>query len=176
MTDWPHAPAYRLLQRGTYMVTAGTYGKVHLLNDPDRLTRVQDCLFSLAEEYEWTLQAWAFLINHYHFVGQSPSRPDTLREMLTRLHASTGLSLNEMDVTPHRRVWYQYWDTLITNIPSYFARLHYVHQNPVRHGVVPEATMYRWCSAAWFERTASAAFRRTIESFKIDRVKVYDDF
>jgi len=51
-----------------------------------------------------------------------------------------------------------------------------VHQNAVKHGLVPVANQYRWCSAAWFERATSAAQVKTISSFKIDKVNVYDDF
>ena len=59
---------------------------------------------------------------------------------------------------------------------SYLARLNYVHQNPVKHGLVGVANQYPWCSAAWFERTASAAQVRTIYSFKTDQVSVTDDY
>lgn len=27
MSDWPHAPVHKLKEKGTYMVTAGTYKK-----------------------------------------------------------------------------------------------------------------------------------------------------
>ena len=51
-----------------------------------------------------------------------------------------------------------------------------MHQNPVKHGLVRGATEYRWCSAAWFEHSASRAQVKTIYIFKIDRVKVDDDY
>ena len=51
-----------------------------------------------------------------------------------------------------------------------------MHQNAVRHDLVPVANQYRWCSAAWFERTATRAQIRTIYKFKTDRVKVFDEF
>jgi putative transposase len=35
---------------------------------------------------------------------------------------------------------------------------------------------YRWCSAAWFERIATPAFVKTVNSFNIDQVKVPDEF
>jgi putative transposase len=41
---------------------------------------------------------------------------------------------------------------------------------------VPVANQYPWCSAAWFERVASPAQAKAIYGFKIDRVKVEDDF
>ena len=176
MSHWPHAPVHRLVEKGTFMVTGGTYLKHHFLNTPAKRTWVQDCLFELADAYNWLLQAWSILINHYHFVALSPSDPSNLEVFLGQLHTCTAEHLNRLDGMPGRRVWYQSWDTAITYQTSYFARLRYVHDNPVHHGVVRTATAYPWCSAGWFERTASRAFQHTVASFKIDRVKVYDDF
>jgi len=56
------------------------------------------------------------------------------------------------------------------------SRLNYVHQNPVKHGLVLVANQYRWCSAGWLERTASPAMVKTVFRFKTDRLKVLDDF
>ncbi len=67
----------------------------------------------------------------------------------------------------HRRLTYE---------NSYVARLNYVPQNPVRHGLVRIANQYPWYSAAWFERTARAAQVETIYAFKIDQLRVYDEF
>jgi hypothetical protein len=46
----------------------------------------------------------------------------------------------------------------------------------VHHGVVANAEDYRWCSGSWFVRTATPAFKATVESLKIDRFHVADDF
>ncbi len=73
-------------------------------------------------------------------------------------------------------MWHNFWDTKLTFEKSYLARLNYVHQNAVKHGLVTVANQYRWCSAAWFERTATPAQMKTIYSFKIDQVRVADDF
>ncbi len=81
-----------------------------------------------------------------------------------------------LDQTVGRKVWYNYWDTKLTFERSYLARLNYVHQNPVKHGLVRVASQYPWCSAAWFERTASPATVKTIYSFKTDKVKIDDDY
>jgi putative transposase len=67
-------------------------------------------------------------------------------------------------------------ETRLTHQRSYLARLNYVHQNAVKHGLVPVANQYLWCSAAWFERTASPAIVKSIYRFKWDRISVQDDF
>jgi hypothetical protein len=38
------------------------------------------------------------------------------------------------------------------------------------------ANQYRWCSAAWFERTVSPAIVKTIYSFETDKLNIHDDF
>jgi putative transposase len=174
--DWPHAPAHRLSEKGAYMVTAGTYEKRHFLNSADRCDLVLSLLFKCAAEFEWQLQAWAVLSNHYHFVALSPDDPGNLGLMLGKLHGAISGKLNAEDGTAGRKVFYQYWDTHITFQRSYLARLNYVHQNPVHHGVARSASEYRWCSAAWFERKARPAFVKSVYRFKMDRISIKDDF
>ena len=176
MPDWPHAPVHRLDEEHTFFVTAGTYLKRHHLNSAERLQLVHDALLGLAQEAGWELQAWAVLANHYHFVAIPRCDARPLKGVITELHKKTASALNKMDGTRGRQVWFQFWDTRLTYQRSYLARLKYVNENPVHHGVVTEATRYPWCSAAWFERTADDAFRKTVNSFKIDRLRVYDDF
>ena len=67
-------------------------------------------------------------------------------------------------------------ETFITHQTSYLARLKYVNENPVRHGLVDVATDYPWSSAAWFEGSAPESFRKSVARFKTDRINVEDDF
>src|ERR1044071_4631252 len=80
------------------------------------------------------------------------------------------------DETPSRKVWCNFWDSRLSYQKSYLARLNYVHQNPVRHGLVPVANQYPWCSARWFEGVASPAMVRSIYRFKTDELKLEDEF
>ena len=176
MQHWPHAPAHWLFEPGIYMVTASTYQKIHHLTTAHRRDDFQQDLFSIAAEFGWQLEAWAILSNHYHFVARSPSDPSTLRQFIAKLHKTSSKRLNQEDQKPGRKVWFQYWDTLLTFQKSYLARLNYVNNNPVKHGIVAKAENYPWCSAAWFNKNAPASFAKVVASFKIDRVNVYDNF
>jgi putative transposase len=176
---WPHAPTHRLSETGTYFVTAATYLKVHHFRGADRLRVLHRGLLNLTQEFGWQLEAWAVFSNHYHFVAHSPFGQTTagnLSEMLGKLHAKSAGWINRLDNAAGRQVWHNYWDTRLTYLKSYLARLNYVHQNPVKHGLVPVANQYPWCSARWFERTASAAKVKNIYRFKIEGVRVSDDF
>jgi len=174
--DWPHAPVHRLADNAVYMVTAATLHKQHLFNKPEKLDLLEAMLLSMAKAAGWQLEAWAVFVNHYHFIARGDPAASNLGECLQRLHGASSRELNRLDGVKGRPVWFNFWDSKLTHQYSYLARLNYVHQNAVKHGLVPVANQYPWCSAAWFERVASAARVKTIYSFKIDRVNVYDDF
>ena len=173
--SWPHAPPHRLFLPGTYMVTASTYLKPHIFNSAEKLNLFQESLFALAKDYHWQLEAWAILSNHYHFIGYS-NDPQSLPSFIQQLHGSTSLAFHKIDCCPSRQVWYQYFDSRITIPTSHYARLNYVHHNPVKHGVVVDARNYPWCSAAWLERTSSASYVKTVKSFGTSRLNALDDF
>ncbi|HEV2393915.1 MAG TPA: hypothetical protein VG146_16300 [Verrucomicrobiae bacterium] len=176
---WPHSPLRQLSTRGTYFVTASTYLKEHHFKGRDRLRVLHRGLLKVMRDFGWELEAWAVFSNHYHFVGHSPPKaPDAsnLRDMLSMLRTKTSGWLNKLDRTSGRQVWFNFRETRLTYQRSYLARLNYVHQNPVRHGLVPVANQYPWCSAAWFERSASSAIVKSIYRFKINQVHVDDDF
>jgi putative transposase len=174
--DWPHAPVHRLSEHGTYLVTAGTLHKQHRFATVQRLDVFEAKLLELARHYEWQLEAWAVFSNHYHFIGHAQGASGSLRQFLGHLHTATAAFVNALDCAADRQVWHNFWETRLTFERSYLARLHYVHQNPVKHGLVRVASQYRWCSAAWFEGIATPAQVQTIYRFKIDRLRVFDDF
>ena len=172
--DWPHAPIHRVGTQGVFMVTGATLYKEHLFCGPERLDILEGNLLSLAIDYQWKLEAWSVFVNHYHMIARGNGDSKNLGLYLNHLHSETARKLNEFDTTTGREVWYNYWDTRLTFEKSYFARLNYVHQNAVKHGLVRVANQYQWCSAAWFERTASPAAIKTIYSFKTDKLNIYD--
>ena len=115
------------------------------------------------------------LSNHYHLVAQT-GEAQGLRRMASRVHTLSARELNRADGTPGRKVWHNYWDTHLTIETSYLARLKYVQENPVHHGLCPVADQYQWCSARWFQAQAGTAFLKTVMSFKTDKLKVADEY
>ena len=96
--------------------------------------------------------------------------------MLSELHTETAKWINRLDATPGRKVWHNFRETKLTYQKSYLARLNYTHQNAVKHRLVLVASQYPWCSAAWFEQTASTAMVKSIYRFNTDRLDVADEF
>jgi putative transposase len=170
---------HQLSERGAYFVTASTYLKAHHFRGANRLAVLHRGLLTVARDFGWRLEAWAVFSNHYHLIGhpsETAADASSLSQMLGLLHTKTSGWVNKLDKAPARQVWFNFRETRLTYQKSYLARLNYVHQNPVKHRLVPVANQYPWCSAAWFERTASTAMVKSIYRFKTDSVSVEDDF
>ena len=153
-----------------------TWHRKSLFDSGAKLTLLRDTTFELAQNYALILQAWAFFANHYHLVMSFENTAIAHRDFVKHLHREPAIRLNSLNVTPGRRVMYEFWDTRLTFEKSWLARLNYVHQNPVKHGLVSVANQYPWCSASWFETNARFGFVKSVYSFKVDRTNMPDDF
>lgn len=177
MTEsWPHAPPHYFTPHGTYIITAATLHRKRIFDSEAKLDLFRDTTFELVRNYALILQAWAFFANHYHLVASFESTRTTHCDFVRHLHRELSMRVNWIDAVPGRRVMYEFWDTHLTFEKSWLARLSYVHQNAVKHGLVPVANQYRWCSAPWFESNARPGFVKSVYSFRTDRIKVPDDF
>lgn len=173
---WHHRPAHVFEPNQLYMVTASTLHKQPFFAGEARLNLLQNQMRLLSEKLKWELQAWALFPNHYHFIAKAPDDAQTLKTLVRQLHSLTARELNRIDGSSGRKIWFQYWDTCLTYEKSYYARLNYVMNNPVHHGLVSVASAYKFCSAGWFEIEAEKNFMNKVKSYKYDQVKVNDEF
>jgi len=173
---WHHSPVHLFQPSTAYFVTASTLHKEHLFRGNERLDILQATLIETMQAYDWDLLAWAVFSNHYHFIADSPSDANTLKALLQHLHSQTSRRSNDLDNSPGRQVWFQYRDTCLTFEKSFFARMNYVMNNPVKHRLVPVANQYAYCSAGWFEMHAKPGYRKKVGSFGYDRLQIEDDF
>ena len=159
-----------------YMVTGAILHSEHLLRGNKQKELILKTLFERTELLGWNLEAWAILHNHYHFIAKAPENAITLKKLIQQLHSITAIQLNKWNQTPGRQVWFNYWDSCLTYEKSYFARLHYIHMKPVKHGLVENAADYPFCSYNWFLETGDDILKEQVFTQPIDRLIVYDDF
>jgi putative transposase len=111
---YPHNPPHYFVPNAMYIVTGAILQNENLLTENKRNEFVLQTLFERAELLNWTLQAWAVLNNHYHFIGQAPENATTLEKLIRQLHSITAIEINRRDNTPGRQVWFNYWDSCLT--------------------------------------------------------------
>jgi putative transposase len=171
-----HNPPHYFVPNAMYMVTGSILYKQHLLREEMKKEFFLRTLFERANQLGWELEAWAVLHNHYHFIAQAPEDATTLAKFVRQIHSITAIEINRRDKTPGRQVWHNYWDTCLTYEKSYLARLHYVHTNPVRHGLVEDAMDYPYCSYRWFINQGDDHLKGQVFAQPIDKINVFDDF
>ncbi|MBM3334302.1 transposase [Candidatus Sumerlaeota bacterium] len=174
--QWVRSPARLFVPEATYFLTAATCGKEKYFHTAERLSFLLNELMVQAEVFGWQLQAWAVMQNHYHFVAVAMENPASLEQMIQELHSLTAEAVNAEDNTDGRGVWCKYEHACLRNEKSYLARLHFVHTNPVKHGLISAAEDYRWCSMRWFLSKADSRLRQTVLSSPCDRISVDADF
>jgi putative transposase len=171
-----HTPPHWFVPNAIYMVTGATLYKKTFLNSDTKRKHFCETLFARASTLGWTLEAWSVLANHYHFMARAPENAHSLKLLIQGLHSISAKFINVSDGTPGRRVWYNYWDACISHETSYWARLNYVHQNPVKHGIVANAEDYSYCSYRWFIECAEPKLKDKILNQPVDRINLDDDF
>jgi putative transposase len=173
---YPHNPPHYFVPNAMYMVTGAILHNRNLLIEDRKKELILQTLLQRSSTFGWDMQAWAILNNHYHFVARAPENVNTLSKLIRQVHSITAIELNKWDKTPGRQIWFNYWDTCLTNENSYLARLNYVHTNPVKHGLVDNPMDYPFCSYRWFRKQGSEELKKQVFNQPIDRIKIFDNF
>ena len=171
-----HNPPHYFVPNAMYIVTRAILYNQHLLIENNRKGFFLQTLFERARLLGWGLQAWSVLHNHYHFVAKAPQDARTLAKLIRQVHSITAIEFNRLDQRPGRQVWFNYWDSCLTYEKSYLARLHYVHMNVVKHGMIDNPLNYPFCSYRWFVEQSNETLKQQVFAQPIDRVKIFDDF
>lgn len=171
-----HSPAHLFVSHSHYLVTARTYHRHHIFDSIDKRRHLCSTVLRQSENFGWELRAWCILSNHYHLVAEAPGEANTLSELIRRIHAISGRYANRIDSKFGRKVWHSYWDTCIRGESSLIARLHYVHSNAAKHGLVSDPCEYEFCSYQWFIDGSAESIVKEVLASRTNHVKLPDEF
>jgi putative transposase len=135
----PHSPA----ALDWYLVTAATFEHCSHFSAPRELTALECRLLEAVRGTGSACAGWVVLPNHYHLLVQCENIPD-LGRALGRVHGRSSRYANRRDGAPGRRVWYKYTDRRMRSDRHFWATLHYLISNPVKHGFVSDMRDWAW--------------------------------
>jgi putative transposase len=166
-----NAPAHLFRPGATYMLTAKTLYGLQILKSPQRRQETIRALQFASRRCAWEMPAWVVLQNHYHCLLLAPPEDaSALPGLIRSVHRYTSSRWNFEDGTRGRQVWYQYWDTCIDHERSFWARVNYIHHNPVKHGLVEHAHDYPFSSYSHWHDDLGIDMDRLADSFPWDRL------
>lgn len=76
------------------------------------------------------------LPNHYHLIVQTSRIREFQKQSLGKFHGSSSYRWNGDEGLRGRKVWYRSFERPLKSDRHFWARLNYVHHNPVKHGYV----------------------------------------
>jgi putative transposase len=209
---YQHNPPHLFRSNAKYFITGATYKKVDYLGSDEAREIFLKYLFKSFEHYNWQIEDWVVLDNHYHLMVNAPENAESLSQVINNLHRFASGALNKclpnigkyMEFTDcvsvksrsdlkkkkylssastqsmhsknKTKKFHNYRDTCITNESSYFARLHYIWFNPVKHGYVKNPENWKFGSYYFRVKKDNENVFKIIDEYPCDKVNVYDDF
>ncbi len=176
--SYPHNPPHLFRQNAKYFITGATYLKRRFLSQPECKLHLLHSITKGCKKYDWTLEDWVILDNHYHLMLQSPGSPETMSLLFNEIHKFTAIWLKKnISILKNKgKIFHNYWDTCITYEKSYFARLNYIYFNPVKHGYVEIAEDYIFGSYHYRIKIEKGYLEEIKGKYPWDRVNVKDNF
>lgn len=144
LKTYQHNPAHLMLDEAVYFITGATYHKLPLLKPPEVKQMLLDCMQTVFSDYQWALQHWVILDNHYHLLVKSQSG-SVMAQIFKNLHGQSGYLIKQ-SAKLTGRVWWNYWDYCPRDEDDYFRHLNYLFYNPVKHGYVTDLKDYPYSS------------------------------
>lgn len=138
-----------------------------------RTNRIKQVMCAAIEEARtscgFLLFAYVLMNDHFHLLTDSPRKPS---EVLKFIKGITGHRVIEFLKSKHYEsslmklghdewkrnhrfsLWQHDSDLFsVTSESTFMQKVNYIHQNPVRAGLVERAVDYKWSSARWWNRT-----------------------
>jgi putative transposase len=157
-----HKPTHPNLGNGWYFITGACYEHRHHFQEAKELTALQRRLFEAIEETQSECGGWVVMPNHYHLLIRINSTNPTLESnrsnevdhdqrtlgifgrAIGKVHGRSAAYANQRDGTPNRQVWFKFSDRKIRSERHYWACVHYMVINPVKHGYVDGPLDWPW--------------------------------
>jgi putative transposase len=173
---YKHNPPHLFRSNAKYFITGAIYEKKYFLTEESAKLRMIESINKGFSDNNWKLEDWVILHNHYHLIVEAPDRAETLSGIMQNIHKFTAMWIkkNIASAKNEDKIWWNYWDTCLTYEKSYFARLNYLWNNPLKHCLVEDPK--DWKFGSYFHRFKNNPEYLNEMKHPFDMVKVFDDF
>ncbi|MDM7924624.1 MAG: hypothetical protein QUS35_01235 [bacterium] len=162
-----HHPLHLCVDNSIYFLTARIRGDGPRLEKSETRLLFLNHLKKKLSDASCVLYAWAVLPDHYHILFQGGSG-GFLGPLMQAVHGGFSREFNRLEGKPGRRVFQNYWDRCVRDRRDFYSHFNYIHQNPVKHGLVCGLADYD-CSSYlyWREKKGERWMDSCFELFPI---------
>jgi putative transposase len=132
--------------RGTYFITTDTYLQKSLFQTEHMCQLFIDVLYHYRQQGKYELQEFVLMPDHFHLLI-TPCVDVTLEKGLQFIKGGFSFRAKK-ELGFQGEIWQtSFHDHRVRDAKEYQAYRVYIHENPVKRGLVARATHYQWSSA-----------------------------
>ena len=152
-----------------YFFTVVAYKRRNFLTDDNARPILKEAIHRVKTDRPFEIPAFCLLPDHLHCIWKMPTddadystRWGLIKRMFSKMYiAAGGRSLAQTDSRRKKRelgIWQRrFWEHRIRDEDDYWNHVHYIHYNPVKHGLVerikewPYSTYHRLCQQGMYD-------------------------
>lgn len=148
-------PPHIYLDNQIYFITARCNRGIHFLR-PDKYKQILvDCIFEQVKKFSYKLYGWVINQNHYYLLIKTKTGSD-LPKFIGAINGKSSKLINDSDDVIGQKIWSNYFDKCIRTEEDFYKHLNYIHQNPIKHGLIPDMqalACFSYCSYKQYLKT-----------------------
>ncbi|MCB8975224.1 MAG: transposase, partial [Ardenticatenaceae bacterium] len=141
-----------------YFVTAVTKNRQPLFKDPTNIALLRQTIREVKEIHPFEMRGYGFLPDHFH-VQFYAMLETAVTKILHSIKRNFTLNYKRAhNISEPISLWQKrFWDHVIRDERDYLNHLHYIHYNPVKHGLVikpedyPHTSYHEYLKRGWYE-------------------------
>ncbi len=152
------------IKGSTVFITQVTFNRAPLFNDPGAREILRNVWRDTSKKFSFTTDAICLLPDHLHTLITLPEDEDNysirIREIKRRFtnyylvrYGETAGRNPSRQAKQESTIWQRrFWEHTIRDERDFENHFHYIHFNPVKHGLVEEVSDWKWSSFHRFLR------------------------
>lgn len=139
-------PSRSMSRPGTYFVTFSTFQRARLFVLESYARLFLKTLYSYSRQGAFRLHAFVVMPEHVHLLI-TPALDKTLERVVQLVKGGYSHEFGAL-FGRKKEIWQRgFTDHRIRDAQDFELHLGYIHQNPVKRGLVPDPSEYKFCSA-----------------------------
>ena len=134
----------------SHYLTFSTYPKKPYLVDQRICKYLANSVNNAAKEHNFAVLAYVFMPDHVHMIIHPINEVYDMAIILQAMKQGSSMRAMNKGWIP-TKLWEPGggYDSNITHLQARIEAIKYIHENPVRKGMVEESWRFRWSSANW---------------------------
>ena len=129
-------------------ITTDTYKQKPVFVSDDKVTKIYQGLDEAHPKYDFKINGFVVMPTHCHFI--MVSQDNDLSEIMHDIKGIAAFRMLDSGLT-EGRLWQRgFYDHVIRNRDDLVEKLNYIHQNPIRAGLVNDISEYKHSSFKFY--------------------------